>query len=344
MKKSVKKLTDSQIQVLMHYKNITPCSKEEAMRALAILCFEEGLDSNTIEKFTAYSRKYASSLRRKYIAKGLDSLKDRKKQQPRTSLTKTQKEEILSSITNHSPKHFGYDDNFWTTRILAHFIEERYQIRYHSKNPLWLLFKEARFTYHKPDKQYKNRSQKTIDDWCAEKKPIIKKSINEANTVVLVGDEMMLSTQTLTQKIWLPQGAFPKIDVSSMRKIRCIYGFLNIQNGREHAFKAPRANSEETCKVLDEIGSIYPGKKIVIIWDNASWHKSEQVKDFLRKTKHTFHLKNFPPYAPELNPQEHVWKAGRAQVSHNKFIANIDEATDVFVNYLNSNCFDYKFV
>lgn len=59
---------------------------------------------------------------------------------------------------------------------------------------------------------------------------------------------MMLSTQTTTQKIWLPQGQFPKIDVSSQRKVRCIYGFLNVKTGHENAFKAMGANSYESCK------------------------------------------------------------------------------------------------
>lgn len=82
----------------------------------------------------------------------------------------------------------------------------------------------------------------------------------------------------------------------------------------------------------------------MLIWDNASWHKSEQIKAFLRNTQHSFHLIQFPPYAPELNPQEHVWKAGRTNVTHNTFIENIDKATDQFLNYLNETFFEYKFI
>lgn len=66
---------------------------------------------------------------------------------------------------------------------------------------------------------------------------------------------------------------------------------------------------------------------------NASWHKSEQVKDFLRNTNHCFYLMQFPPYAPELNPQEHVWNVGRDNITHNTSIENIDKASDQFVDH-----------
>lgn len=341
--KQVEKLTTAQTSVLMHYKGITTRSGAEMMRACAILCIDEGLDSDTIEKLTGFNKKYALELRRKYIAKGINSLDDRAKAQPSALLKESQREEVMRNITTCTPKDFGYNTDFWTTSILGHLILEQYGVRYQSRTSLRLLFREAKFTYHKPDKQYKNRDQKVIDDWVVNQKPVIEKLLNDENTVVLAEDEMMLSTQVGTQQIWLPQGVFPKIDVSSTRKIRCIYGFLDVQNGKQYAFKALRANSEETCKVLNKIGSMHRGKKIVIVWDNASWHKSAKIKAFLTKTKHNFHLINFPPYAPELNPQEHVWKTGRSHVTHNKFIANIDKETNAFVNYLNNRCFNYQF-
>ena len=52
----------------------------------------------------------------------------------------------------------------------------------------------------------------------------------------------------------------------------------------------------------------------------------------------------FPTAAPDENPQEHVWKSGRSEVSHNAFIQNIDVAADSFVDYLNTTKFPYSLV
>ena len=84
-----------------------------------------------------------------------------------------------------------------------------------------------------------------------------------------------------TQKIWLPKGESPKIDESSKRALRCIYGALDVKNGREHALKTIGANSQASREFLEHLGAIYHGHRIVVIWDNAIWHKSAAIKDFL---------------------------------------------------------------
>jgi transposase len=343
MKQKIK-LTILQEQVLSHYKTTNICSTTELRRIIAILLVDQRAEPELILNLTNYNKKYAFELRKKYLKKGIVAIKDRPKKEPNALLTKNQRNEVIKTITTSSPRIFGYNEDYWNPYMLATVIREQYNVKYKSKTSLHLFFKEAKFTYHKPDKQYKNRNQQDIIDWCKNNKPIVEEALADEKNVVLVEDEMMLSTQTTTQKIWFPQGEFPKIDVSSKRAIRCVYGFLNVKSGKEHAFKTLRANSKESCNVLDKIGNIYKDKKIFLIWDNASWHKSEEIKNFLRTTKHSFHLINFPPYAPELNPQEHVWKAGRAQVTHNNFISDIDKASNQFLHYLNNTVFDYKFL
>lgn len=336
------KLTQNQISELMEYKKSKECTTVESNRMQAILMVNREAAPDFIKEITGYDQKYGFELRKKYLDKGLKSIISKKKKS-RSILSRGQREEVIKNITTLTPRAFGFEEDFWSTAILAVLIKEQYDVQYKSKTSLYIIFKEAKFSYHKPDKQYKNRNQKTIDDWISNYTPIIEDAISDQEVVVLVEDEMMLSTQTTTQKIWLPQGEFPKVDVSSKRQIRCVYGFLNVKTGHEHAFKFLRAASSETCKALEEIGKLYKNKKIILIWDNASWHKSEEIKDFLRNTKHSFHLIQFPPYAPELNPQEHVWKAGRDNVTHNTFIEDIDKATDQFLCYLNETFFEYKF-
>jgi transposase len=46
-----------------------------------------------------------------------------------------------------------------------------------------------------------------------------------------------------------------------------------------------------------------------LIWDNATIHRSDEVKAFLANGwAPKIHLENFPAYAPELNPDEGVWQ------------------------------------
>lgn len=53
----------------------------------------------------------------------------------------------------------------------------------------------------------------------------------------------------------------------------------------------------------------YFGGKLLVIWDGAAIHRSDEVKTFLARSRsEEVHLERFPAYAPELNPDEGVWQ------------------------------------
>ena len=98
-----------------------------------------------------------------------------------------------------------------------------------------------------------------------------------------------------------------------------------------------------TAGIIPEVRKLYPNKKILLIWDQAGWHRGSEAQkavtaDGMIETLY------FPTAAPDENPQEHVWKSGRAHVTHNSFIQDIDAATDGFVAHLNTTKFPYSLV
>lgn len=341
--KRVERLTVKQITELRQIIKSKKSDNVEMKRAQSILLINSLADDFTIENITGFDKRHASKLRRHYLKKGVAGITTRKRKS-RPLLKKIQFNEVIEILQKKVPNEFGINADFWTTSILAEFIKKRYNVVYKSKTSYCLIFKKSGFTYHKPEKKYHERNQFAIDTWRKEKLPEIKKDLSNSEKVVLVGDEMILTTQTTTQKVWLMSGTYSHVEASNKRKKRCIYGFLNMKTGQEHAFKTDYTNSLITCDLLRRLISLYPNKKITLVWDNASWHRSKTVKTFLTEHPEKFHLIGFPTYSPEENPQEHVWKAGRSNITHNKFIENIDTATDEFVNYLNSTKFEYKFL
>ena len=67
MKKTIQKLNTEQVKDLTSYKREKGRSGTEAMRVLAILLSDSGADSVLIKNLTEYDKKYAFSLRRKYL-------------------------------------------------------------------------------------------------------------------------------------------------------------------------------------------------------------------------------------------------------------------------------------
>lgn len=73
---------------------------------------------------------------------------------------------------------------------------------------------------------------------------------------------------------------------------------------QERAFKGP-----DVVRFLKHALRQLPGK-LLVIWDGSPIHRSKVVKEFLKSvaTSSGLRLEQLPGYAPELNPDEGVWK------------------------------------
>lgn len=315
----------------------------EVRRAQAILLVNEpGISFQKVRSLTGFTRVHAFRLKKRYFAEGINSLTDKRLGSPKELLTKKQREEILDMLKTKIPKNFGYTTEFWTTSLLGAYIERKYRAKYKFKTSYYLLFRKAEFTYHKPERVYHEQDAQEVQQWKKTTQPKLKRLFSESDTVILAADEMILTTRTTIQKIWLPKGEYPKVEVSNGTvQRRNVYGFLNIKTGDEHAFKTQKQNMRVTKTILGRIRMKYPTQKIALLWDNAGWHKGSVVKDFIKQDDNILVIP-FPRYAPEKNPQEHVWKSGRANVTHNRFIEDIDQAADEFVAWLRKTKFPYS--
>jgi len=339
------KMTEKQIQDLSDRLK-TSSSAITTRRMLAILLVEENATEGSLLRLTHYKRSVAVKLRKKYILGGFEAIKSKKKEKKSKSfLTRNQKQEITTVLNEKVPSDIWEKaPNCWTTWHLAEFIKEKYDVVYKSKTSLYLIFKSTKFSFRKPQKFSVRRNDAEIAAWKEQYKPIFKIECANQNNVVLVGDEVILTSQTRLQKAWLPapdKAGYIK-DVTN-RKNTSLYGFLDVQTGEETAYHSEKQNSKSTIIVLNKLAEKYKNKRIVLFWDNASWHRSEEIKSFL-KTTTQFKLYSFPPYAPDLNPQEHVWKEMKEKIFGNKFIGNFKETFAQALLFLNTTKFQYEFL
>lgn len=334
------KLDKNQKEELANFIRRSKDSKE-IRRSQAVLLVDQETAYGVIYNLTGFKERSVLIFRQRYLKYGLGGLEHKRKGKPKPLLSKVQREEIIALLNDTIPKNHGYNHEYWSTAILGELIKEKYGVAYKTKKPFYLLFEEAKFSFHKPGQVYEKRDELKVQGWQEEIKPKLAKALRDTNTVVLCGDEMVLSTTTTFQKIWLKKGEYPKIEVSNNKRNKSIYGFLNIKDGKEHSFIKDWQNMYITVEVLRELRIIYPDNKILLFWDRAGWHTGSQVKEFIDNDSN-IEVIHFPPYSPEENPQEHVWKAGRSAVTHNKFIPDIDAAAVHFVGYLNNNIFPYS--
>jgi len=62
---------------------------------------------------------------------------------------------------------------------------------------------------------------------------------------------------------------------------------------------------------------------MVVISDNAAYHKSPLVRGFLAEWGPRLQLLYLPPYSPDPNPIERVWKLTRRLCTHNRYFSDL---------------------
>ena len=67
------------------------------------------------------------------------------------------------------------------------------------------------------------------------------------------------------------------------------------------------------------------GRRVVVISDNAKYHHARLHKDWRERHAADFELDYLPPYSPERNPIERVWKLTRRRCLHNRYFAKLEE-------------------
>ena len=102
-------------------------------------------------------------------------------------------------------------------------------------------------------------------------------------------------------------------------------------------------NAEVSAQHLEMLLDANPDVPIILFWDRAPWHRGKPIDQVLEENPR-LEIIFFPTATPDLNPQEHIWKAVRKEVSHNHLEARLPDLATLFLSELNSGTFESSFL
>ena len=91
---------------------------------------------------------------------------------------------------------------------------------------------------------------------------------------------------------------------------------------------------------LAQLAQEYSGRPCIVVLDNASYHTAVVVQKFLDELSGRFEVIWLPPYSPELNDIERIWKYVKgASLANYDFgdVANLRQAIAEVFDEINSN-------
>lgn len=110
-------------------------------------------------------------------------------------------------------------------------------------------------------------------------------------------------------KTYAPVGETPVLRCKLTRDHLSVIGAVSTQARLLFKVQEKAFASAGIIDFLEHLQRQVPGR-MLLIWDGAPIHRSKELKAYLATCEPgRIHLELLPPYAPEVNPQESIWRS-----------------------------------
>jgi transposase len=208
-------------------------------------------------------------------------------------LSVEQKKEFLEHLEKHT---------YAKSAEICEYVKEKYGVVYAHRGMANFL-KFHGFSHKKPKANPKKVDLAAQKRFIKEYKKLVKKTPEEEP--ILFMDAVHPTMNTKTSCGWIRTGTEKLIKTSGSRTRLDIIGAINLKNMEVKVKRFQTVNSESIIEFFDFLKEKCPGK-IHIILDQSGYHTSGETLKAAKKRDIELHF--LPPYSPNLNPIERLWK------------------------------------
>lgn len=174
--------------------------------------------------------------------------------------------------------------------------------------------------------------------------------IATGSVVVLFVDQCHLTWGDACGYVWGPSTRRLEIPMTNQRERQTYYGAIDALTGDGIVIPFDAANGYWTFIFVEYLRQYYANKRLIICWDGASYHRGEEMREYLdgvncERTRENWQITcvQFAPHAPEQNPIEDVWLQVKSYVRKHWFQCNtFEQVKQLFEEALATLTFDFK--
>ena len=218
-----------------------------------------------------------------------------------------------------SPKKRGFETGSWQMDMVTEMIRKEFGVTVRARTlRRWL--RRIRFSWGKDRYvQYRSVSKERQGEFKMEVGERAAKRRADG-MAVFAEDEAAVQRSQNPAYGWRPTGGREQVRASFSRESVRIFGAMS--QGELRIKIVESTNSETFREFLGEIRRDRP--RLFMVLDNASYHKSKAVSEYVESTGGDVELEFLPSYTPQLNPVETVWRYLKKRLV-GRFFRSLDE-------------------
>jgi transposase len=140
---------------------------------------------------------------------------------------------------------------------------------------------------------------------------------------LLFQDEARFGCINDRRRCWAPPPCRPRVHQQIVRQF--VYGLVAVspRDGQLASLVLPWVDTQTMSLFLAHTAACFRDQHCLLLLDGAGWHRARDLR-----VPPTLHLLFLPPYSPELNPVEQIWKHLREHFFRNQAFDSLDLVID----------------
>lgn len=236
----------------------------------------------------------------------------------------------LPKLLSQGSVSYDFTGEYWTHNRVKYVIEKAYGVVYEEKQ-VGRILKKIGWSLQKPQKTEAKQDAVKVSLWKETSLPALKKKAIEEDYAIYYHDESTVQLCANVVKTYAPIGKTPTLPLHDTKGYQyvCVASSISPEGQMYYQIRNKGFKGEQIVAYLKALLQT-THRKIMLIWDNASWHKAAEVKEFLKtKEAERLWLANTPAYSPELNPSELIWANLKFVQIPNTYAKNITQLTEI---------------
>lgn len=276
------------------------------LRKRAVAQVQSGESPEEVIKAMGFCRACIYNWLAMYRTGGWDALDARKRGGRPRRLTGRMIGWVYKAVTQGDPRQHKFPFALWTRSAIVILIYRRYGIKL-SVNSVGRLLAQLGITPQKPLWRAYQQDPELVRRWIQEEYPKIEQEARRLRAEIWFADESGIRSDYHAGTTWGRKGKTPVVHTTGTRYRLNMLSAVNRKGKMRFMVESKGLNARVFCRFLHRL-MIGCQRKVFLIIDGHPMHNSGIVKRKVESYKGQLRLFLLPPYSPELNPDEGVWR------------------------------------
>lgn len=279
----------------------------EALRIRAVRSVQDGESPEIVARSMRVGRRTVYGWLAQYRKGGWDALKAKQLFGRPAKLDATAIQWVYKTVTTKNPLQLKFEFALWTRDMVAKLIKDRFGINL-SANSVGRLLAQLGITCQKPLYRAQERDDALVKQWLKKEYPSIKALAQREKAEIYFGDAAHMRSDHHAGRSWGKKGETPIIEATGARHGMSLISAITAKGHMRFMIKEKGGvNADVFIEFLKRLvtGAVRP---IFLIVDRGPAHIAKKTKAFVESLKGRLQLYYLPPYSPDRNPDELVWK------------------------------------